>query len=308
MALLIVVAVVAGYVVNRWWIVFIIAGAMGADSMVSHNTGFRLLATAVLGAGLAALGVYSRRRPSMFRRHAQTVAARVNKESLVDIVKEQRDLAVERVAPAEMRDAIRKTTSNAVERVAPPERREAIRKTTSGAVERVTTPGMRDAVRNGADAAKTKLLSPELRESIGRSAQQALAKAKSPEVREAIERGKQQAISTAKDPPNAQRRRKRRRSIDPSRAEPDAPHIAAKGPSGVRLLSAQGPGRARRAARNRAANQTARPARRVLGRASSPVRGNVRTHISRNRHQWIGGTVRRAPNRAHTRASEGQTG
>jgi len=199
-ALLIVASVVAGYVVNRWWIVFVIAGAMSADSLVSHNTGLRLLATAVLGAGLAALGVYSRRRPSMFRRHAQTVAARANKDNLVDIVKEQRDLAIERVAPAEMREAIRKTTSDAVERVAPAERREAIRKTTSDAVELVTTPGMRDAVRNGAATAKTKAMSPELRESIGRGAQQAIAKAKSPEVREAIERGKQQAMTTATNP------------------------------------------------------------------------------------------------------------
>ena len=200
MALLIVVSVVAGYVVNRWWIVFVIAGAMSADSLVSHNTGIRLIATGVLGGGLAALGVYSRRRPSMFRRHAQTVAARANKDNIVEIVKEQRDLAVERVAPAEMREAIKKTTSEAVERVAPAERREAIRKTTSDAVGRVTTPGMRDAVRNSADAAKTKMLSPELRESIGRTAQQAITKAKSPEVRDAIERGKQQAISTAKNP------------------------------------------------------------------------------------------------------------
>lgn len=178
--MLIIVGVIAGYVVNRWWIVGVIAAAMSADSMITHNGGFHLVLTAVMGGALSALGVYSRRRPSMFRRHAKTVVERANKENIAELVKEQRDLAVAKVAPPEVREAVRKTTSETVAKVAPPAVREAVRKTAGDAYAKAT--------------------SPELREAIGRGAQNAIEKAKSQETRDAIERGKQQAINIVKSP------------------------------------------------------------------------------------------------------------
>lgn len=76
MILLLLGSVLAGYIVNRWWIVPALGLVLSVDVLVTQGLGLEMLASLALSSGLAYLGLYFRRRPSRLRRWTSSFSLR----------------------------------------------------------------------------------------------------------------------------------------------------------------------------------------------------------------------------------------